>query len=277
MISKIKRELVVALWKVIPRYIQITINHKTFKMPLQRDLDHKIMGVHREQWMDELIRLIFKHRQGDFIDIGAHAGQTLLKFKSIMPESPYIGFEPNATCLGYVQHLINQNRFQNCQIFPVGLGDHDDIVTLYCHNMSDPKATMVENFRGRDRSLLQQTVMVKHADPFLAGLKLHDVALIKIDVEGYEAAVLSGLRQTLRQQRPFVICEVLRTHDPDYPSYTFRVASRQTCEAVLHEADYAIWAVRDGNVIEPCGHIADTCTDYVFVPIESEQVLQSQS
>jgi len=35
------------------------------------------------------------------------------------------------------------------------------------------------------------------------------VDLIKIDVEDFEAGVLAGMEQTIRRDRPFIICEIL--------------------------------------------------------------------
>ena len=109
---------------------------------------------------------------------------------------------------------------------------------------------------------------MRHAGTFIAALRVPDIAIIKIDVEGYEAAVLSGVRNILRCQRPFVICEVLRTHNPEHPSHAFRVHSRTVCETLLHELDYVIWGVNRAQTIEACDHMRDTYTNYVFVPQE---------
>jgi hypothetical protein len=110
--------------------------------------------------------------------------------------------------------------------------------------------------------------MIRDAGTFIAALRIPDIAIIKIDVEGYEAAVLSGVRNILQCQRPFVICEVLRTHSPTHPSHAFRVRSRTICETLLRELDYAIWGVNRAQMIEVCNHISDTYTNYVFVPQE---------
>jgi FkbM family methyltransferase len=156
-------------------------------------------------------------RAGAFIDIGANAGQTLLKVKSLFPQMHYIGFEPNTYCAGYVSEIIRANRFENCVILPIGLGDHDGICTLFCHNHSDPKGTVVDNFRGIEATLLQQPVLIREADTLLDSLQVDKIALAKIDVEGYEASVLAGMQRLLRHHRPFIICEVLRTYGPQHP------------------------------------------------------------
>jgi hypothetical protein len=110
--------------------------------------------------------------------------------------------------------------------------------------------------------------MIRDAGTVIAALRIPDIAIIKIDVEGYEAAVLSGVRNILQCQRPFIICEVLRTHSPAHPSHAFRVHSRTICETLLRELDYAIWGVNRAQTIEVCNHMSDTYTNYVFVPQE---------
>ena len=263
-----KREILQAFWRCIPRHTTIQMHNTTVRIPLQRGFDSRIIRRNKSLWMDEIIKGCYAVSQGTFIDIGANVGQTLLKVKSLFSDVVYVGFEPNIHCAGYISALIYSNNFQDCSIFPIGLGCEEKITTLFYANHADPKATVIDNFRGNEHALLRQTVMIRDAGKFLAALCLPDIALIKIDVEGYEAAVLSGARDILQRQRPFVMCEVLRTHSPAHPSHAFRVHSRTTCETLLHELDYAIWGVNRAQTIEACGHISDTYTNYVFVPQE---------
>jgi FkbM family methyltransferase len=218
--------------------------------------------------MDEIITGCYAVSQGAFLDIGANVGQTLLKVKALFPDVPYVGFEPNIHCASYISALIAHNHLQACAIFPLGLGDADNITPLFYAHPADPKATVIDHFRGNEHALLRQPVLMRAADTFLAALPLQDIALLKIDVEGAEAAVLSGAHDILRCHRPFVICEVLRTHHPEHPSHAFRVHSRMVCETLLHELDYAIWGVNRTQTLEACGRISDTYTNYVFVPQE---------
>jgi FkbM family methyltransferase len=274
---KIKRELIKAFWKILPKSIGMKMRQTTLRIPLQRGLDHRVLKKDGEQWMNMLIETIARHEQGAFIDIGANAGQTLLKVKSLLPHMEYIGFEPNIYCAGYVSQIIQANCFENCVIFPIGLGDKDSIATLFCHNHSDPKGTVIDNFRGREATLLQQTVLIRDAGAFINSLNIDNIAMVKIDVEGYEAAVLSGMKSILQQQRPFIICEVLRTHGPHHPSYDFRRTSRGLCEAVLHDSHYAIWTVTRRLTVEPVARLSDQFTNYIFVPQEKAYLMQQMA
>lgn len=198
MITKIKRELLKVLWVFMPKTIKIKFDNIKFKIPIQYGLDHRIMGKNRERWMDDLIKLSYQCSTGAFIDVGANAGQTLLKVKSLMPQLEYLGFEPNTCCAGYINEIIQVNHFENCTIWPIGLGDRDAVVPLFCHHRADPTGTVVENFRGTDPALYKQMVLIRDARRFLEGLHVQEIAVVKIDVEGYEAAVLAGLKEILR-------------------------------------------------------------------------------
>jgi len=56
-----------------------------------------------ERWMTDLLRDLFQYRpDGIFIDVGVNVGQTLIKLRRLRPEQPYLGLEPNPSCLHYL-------------------------------------------------------------------------------------------------------------------------------------------------------------------------------
>jgi hypothetical protein len=136
---------------------------------------------------------------------------------------------------------------------------------------------VIGNFRGREATLLQQSLLIRDAGAFIDSLHVDNIALVKIDVEGYEASVLSGMKRILQQQRPFIICEVLRTHGPQHPSYAFRCQSRTICEALLAECHYGLWTVTTGRTVEPLARISDECTNYLFAPNEKAHLVPQDS
>ena len=54
-----------------------------------------------------MLENLLKKKNGAYLDIGVNIGQTLMKLKSVNPKIEYIGFEPNATCVHYVNKLID--------------------------------------------------------------------------------------------------------------------------------------------------------------------------
>jgi hypothetical protein len=43
---------------------------------------------------------------GTFFDVGANVGQRLLAVRAVVPDMPYIGFEPNVVCAAYTHRLM---------------------------------------------------------------------------------------------------------------------------------------------------------------------------
>ena len=92
-------------------------------------------------------------------------------------------------------------------------------------------------------------------DDYVGRYGLRNVALMKIDVEGFELRVVRGARKTIQRDRPRVICEVL----PDY------LARAGTCPRELFDemTSLGYW------------HHPVSDTDYLFEP-EAESNTRSQ-
>jgi FkbM family methyltransferase len=183
-----------------------------FKVPLMRGIG----ASHRrgsEPWMvDALARLFRVSGHTGLIDIGVNIGQTLLKAKSIDPLCRYVGFEPNPFCIHFVNELIRLNRFQNCRLLPVALSTRPGLVELIADSESDSTASMVQDLRPGRKTLRQQYIPTLVFDDIAGELDLTPTGVVKIDVEGAELEVLSGMKGYLCQQRPLVTCEVLHAH-----------------------------------------------------------------
>ena len=151
-------------------------------------------------WKAEVIRQILEINRGDFIDVGANIGQTLLDFNAAGIGSRYIGFEPNPASFVSLFTLVEKNNFKKCLILPVGLSDTTTILNL--HSLidapTDLTASLVSDLRPA-RKHKQTPVLCCRFDDVRDNLGVISIGLIKIDVEGFELAVLRGMeRKPLR-------------------------------------------------------------------------------
>jgi hypothetical protein len=117
-------------------------------------------------------------------------------------------------------------------------------------------------------------------DAALEALRPGPVSMIKIDVEGGELEVLEGLRETLRRQRPVVICELLPVYDPAEPIGIFRKDRQDRIERILAEENYRIVRIdRDGS-LQPLEHLeihSDlTRCEHAFLPGEEAEALLAE-
>lgn len=226
-----------------------------------------------EHWMAEMIRRLFDVAPGAFIDVGVNLGQTLLKVAAADPTRRYIGFEPNPACADYSAELIRANSLPYTLI-PAGLGSKAGVAQLqfYRQEDTDPSASLVEGFR--DNLVASKAVVVLSLEQLPDGLIPDEVAIVKIDVEGGEADVLEGIKPLLREQRPFVLVEIL-------PAYTAdnlpRIERQHQIERALSEADYEMFRIRrDANehfeaidAITEIGVHGDLAlSDYLMIPRE---------
>jgi FkbM family methyltransferase len=160
------------------------------------------------------------------IDAGAQGGYftTLaLSFQS-KPIDTY-AFEINPLVMSSFQSAVTlaQSRSRYCELLLSGLSDQHlgekdiwvSVTKMFEHepreeDFRDPWYTKLKMFlRGRkDRDIPQKfRVMVTSIDHFCAERKVAP-GIIKIDVDGYEAKVVPGSVDTLRQHKPIVFLEL---------------------------------------------------------------------
>lgn len=197
-----------------------------------------------EPWMPSLLSSLGLGPGQTFLDIGVNLGQTLLSFKSVYPDLPYVGFEPNPLCVSYTRELTLANSFGDVRLYPAGIGERASVGMLDVFDESDVGASASVILGFRPDSGRQQPVCLlgfTEVDPVLSTL---DVGAIKIDVEGAELEVLKTLLPLLRKQRPPVLLEVLPTYDGQEQS---RVHRQRDLGDLLSLANYKIFRVLKGQ------------------------------
>ncbi len=255
---QIKRELINALWKLLPRTSSVNLEGVRMKVPLRRELDRRVLSSKHEPWMASLLRKILPLKEGEFVDVGANAGQTLLRYKSLCPKGVYVGFEPNYYAAAYVQDIIDLNGWTESIVVPAGIGDRNVISPLLLANPSDLCATLVPGVHYPVATAQSRRVLILAAEEAFALANVQDPAIIKIDVEGFEAEVLRGLAPVLRSAQPVVICEVLGAGDKE----TLR-ARNATIQDTLRDCGYSILKAADELSFSQEGLI-DSHEVYVF-------------
>lgn len=168
-------------------------------------------------WKTEMIRRILETELGDFIDIGANVGQTLLDFYAAgVSNRRYIGFEPHPNSFASLRALVAENNFKDCIVLPVGMYESLCVVNLYAKPdigadlgaSTDQGASVVIDLRTT-KGLVHAAIVCCRFDDIRADLGIESIGLIKIDVEGAELQVLRGMVSTLETLRPTILCEIL--------------------------------------------------------------------
>lgn len=150
---------------------------------------------------------------GVVIDIGAHGGQVTRLLSDLVPRGHVFAVEPSS----YARSILRANLLfrprRNLSVVPMALGAAPGLALLSTSvkrtgAMGYGIASLVPD-PGR-AALVREPVPVGTLDALVETLELPRVDLLKIDVEGCEAAVLAGAAGSLARFRPAVYLEVAR-------------------------------------------------------------------
>lgn len=219
----------------------LKLGESKFKIPIIKGMGFANL-YKSEIWMVDLLQKLLPLKKGGFLDIGVNLGQTLLKLRSVNGEIDYVGFEPNPSCVYYVEQLINENNFINTTVIPVGILDRNGIsrIDLYSPDELDSCASMVENFRPDQRIYKTKFVPIVDFESIRNVINMKGVAVIKIDVEGAEYEVLNSMLPFIKEYKPSIIIEVL----PVYNDSNISRFDRQIkIEKFMTELNYNIYRI----------------------------------
>nr|WP_295923777.1 FkbM family methyltransferase [uncultured Dyadobacter sp.] len=188
----------------------------------------------KPNWLTGLVAGLFTSDDQVFIDVGANIGQTLISVKSIEKDIEYIGFEPDASCCHYLKKLIQVNGFENCHVYNFALSDRLKEDFLETNGEADPTGSLVHGLRPN--FFVQRRSVFSQAYDSLSLNK--NVSCVKIDVEGGELEVLSGMQKLITENQPYIICEILDSFSDDVLAFTQERADR-VCD-ILQGNDYSI-------------------------------------
>jgi FkbM family methyltransferase len=131
------------------------------------------------------------------LDIGANIGNHSLFFSDRF--ASVVSFEPSARTYRLLE--CNAALVGNVRCHNFGLSDADREAAFAVH-----EANRGANRIAADGQVAAETVRLRRLDD-VAGLP-GEIKLVKMDVEGHEAAVLRGAEALLRRHRPVVMFEL---------------------------------------------------------------------
>jgi len=166
--------------------------------------------------LETQLLLIHVLRAGErFVDIGANIGMlSLLAARLTGPTGIVDAFEPNPRCAERIRAYVRTNCIDNIRLHPVALADVEStlVLTVPTYNSGEGTLTNLEVAPAAGKPAVERfDVPVRIGDRALE-FDARAPVLIKIDVEGYECQVLTGLNETLRKAGPLVLTEVVPGH-----------------------------------------------------------------
>jgi FkbM family methyltransferase len=146
-------------------------------------------------------------RQGDvFIDVGANCGYyTTLAALLVGPTGRIFAFEPSPIASQVIEEMIKDSNLQNVLLTKAAVGREPSNVSLF---LPTTRHLHSPSILYSDPSFVPIKVPVLALDDFMPLESISKIKLVKIDVEGYEPDVLSGMERLIKEKRiENIICE----------------------------------------------------------------------
>lgn len=144
------------------------------------------------------------------IDVGGNVGQFSVAAKKTFPSARLFAFEPHPHCYEKLRKALAFDH--NARLFQVAIGDDVGDVTLNLNAHAHSSSILPLSVKHRDlfpdaTEVQSVQVPLSTLDVLLEGDDFPRPALLKIDVQGYDAAVIRGAPKTLKRV-DWVIVEV---------------------------------------------------------------------
>lgn len=189
-------------------------------------------GPYESQIIREIVSNI---KEGDTcIDVGANIGHhTIIMSQAVGQKGKVYAYEPIPHIRKQMEESLALNHIHNVTVLGDALSFEDGIMTLSI-NESNIAGSSFINTGGTK----QLKVTVKKLDSY----NYTNVAFIKIDVEGFEYAVLKGAERLFTDNRPVTLFE----YSPVY----YRKNSPSDCKDILtffKDKNYTLIDLDDGR------------------------------
>jgi FkbM family methyltransferase len=203
--------------------------------------------VVNEPWMMTVLDNILKIKSKGIMDVGVNIGQTLMEIKSLKPDIPYIGFEPNASCVMYVEELIRINKYSNVTLVPVGLYKEDGLFSLdlYYDDMTNSGGSIIKDYwayTNKHPVYRKMVVPVMSLETINKSIPNIDYDIVKIDVEGAEMEVLETLIDEIKSRKPIIVIEILSAYSKEN---ILRVERQNRILEIVNQLNYSILLIQE--------------------------------
>lgn len=191
-------------------------------------------SMYKHRMEPELALALMLAEQGMFIDVGANEGMWSVaaakKYRKVA------SFEPDHNLCMHLRKVLPAN----VAVYEIALsdrrGDAQLLTPLLDGTPFESRSSLSQTANG-NVPCLGRIVACAHLDDFsFAG-----VDVVKVDVEGHEAAVLEGGSGLIKRERPYLIVEIEERHHPGQ--------SDAIVSSLAGKEDYGCWYLEAGNLV----------------------------
>ncbi len=192
-----------ASWQRVPAGFEMWIDPNQW-------LDQRMLFGVYEPWETCLIQTAVQHSDLCF-DIGAHKGFFSIQMaRRVGEHSKVLSFEPDPRAFDSLSKNKTRNGLDGMQLFPMALGECEgEIEIRLSEKLGD--ASRFERSAALDMNTPTARSPMKRLDVLLNEIEppvdLSRLSFIKMDAEGSEPAIFSGMESTLQNASPIISLE----------------------------------------------------------------------
>lgn len=168
-----------------------------YKHPLRKIINKIGIDIHKYRQEPNRLLWLRELNVNTVVDIGANIGQFVNEIREILPTASIYSFEPLTDC--YEQMVRNNKEDKNFKAFNVAFGEINGISTIERSSYSGSSSlrkmsNLHKKYYPHTKDTWEEKISVTRLDDFsLTHPEMNKKEiLIKIDVQGYEDAVIRG-------------------------------------------------------------------------------------
>jgi FkbM family methyltransferase len=196
--------------------------------------------------------------EGDvFWDVGANKGACSFAIATALPRAKIVAIEPQRAMQALLRRNLAEVAPGRYEVCPVAIGEAPGEVEIFIPEANRGAATMVWERRGEHGRI--EVVRVATAASLHARSAFGWPTLVKIDVEGFEPAVIRSMAPAFRLAR--VRCCVFECQPSEGKAFA-------QIRADTEEHGYRVHAIRKtpfSTTLVPTRQPFADCTDYAIV------------
>lgn len=151
-------------------------------------------------------------RAGTVLDIGANIGNHTVFFSGKFER--VISFEPVQRNCWVLKANLHLNDIKNVVLVEKGLGDKNEVLRIEHDDARNTNNGLSELGASEMDNLNKVDVVVGDEELERLGY-MPPILMMKIDVEGYEPQVITGLRKTILEHKPIIYWEAFTKETVD--------------------------------------------------------------
>ena len=197
-----------------PKFYDLGYSHQVALRPFTH-ASIRWRKTQSEPGIDKLVTKISKELDsqkdpGWFFDVGANVGLYSWEVRKVSPHRKILAFEPDPQNIKLLEKTLSEPDLQNIEVCRCALSNKVSEVSFFQDNLTSATGCVA----GKDKPWIEQylngsaneiRVKTETLDAVVSEDKIP--SLIKIDVEGHEAEVLQGGKNTLSEVKPILIIE----------------------------------------------------------------------